>query len=449
VMLMEPPHSIQAEQAVIAAVLMTPDCLLSVSLTGQEFYRGEHKLLWGAIKTLSDGNKPVDAITVSEVLRDDGKLAAAGGIDYLGELIGSSQSAANIGHYAGIVRDKFMERQLIAAGHRIADSGYNEPNRPVLERLAEAQASLMEITDTEQSGEPIHMDKALKAAINEIDDRSRNGGGIAGISSGFKDVDKLIGGFKKGEMILVAARPSMGKSTLAQNFLEHSAIAGRHVLFFSVEMPEAMVATRHIASIGKVPLENLVNAQVDEYGDNMMAALMKLKGRHYHIDDTPSLVSTQILPRAQRVIMKAGKPLDLIVVDYLQKLRDVGDNQNVRIQEISGNIKHAARVLNCPIIALSQLSRECEKRNDKRPMLSDLRDSGSLEQDADVVMFIYRDEVYNELTDFQGIAELLVRKNRNGATGNTFLTSRLDYARFENFSGMLPMRNGRQKHGLD
>jgi replicative DNA helicase len=195
-------------------------------------------------------------------------------------------------------------------------------------------------------------------------------------------------------------------------------------------------------------LENLVQARINDLGGEIVAAGAKMRNRFYHIDDSPSLISSQILLRAQRLQMKMGKPLDLIVVDYIQKLRDPGDNQNQRVQEISGNIKHAARVLNCPIVALSQLSRDCEKRQDKRPMLSDLRDSGSLEQDADIVMFVYRDEVYDKNSNLSGIAEVLVRKNRNGRTGDCSLTSRLQFARFENFTGIRPEQNKRS-YGLE
>lgn len=444
-----PPHSVEAEQALLSAILSDPAVLAELGglLTADMIYMRENRLVFAAAATLAATGQPVDAVTISDELSNTGQLQDAGGLEYLAELA-TSGSTRNAHRYAEIVRGKYLERRLITAAHNISDMGYNGTD-PVEQRLAAAQAELLAIMDASPESGPVHINDAMRKAVEAIEDRSKRGSEFLGVPSGFKDIDAMVGGFKPGEMILVAGRPSMGKSTLAQNFIEHAAVSGKHVLFFSVEMPQEMVSMRHLASLGRANLESLVHAKIDDLGDNIMSAAMKMKNRFYHIDDTPSLVSSQILLRAQRVQMKAGKPLDLIVVDYLQKLRDPGDNQNVRIQEISGNIKHAARVLNCPVIALSQLSRECEKRSDKRPMLSDLRDSGSLEQDADVVMFIYRDEVYHKSPEFAGVAEVLVRKNRNGRTGDCFLTSRLELARFENFHGERPSKQRGSANGFE
>lgn len=443
------PHSVQAEQAILGAILSDNGVIAEIGsrITAAMFYKREHKAVYLACEQLCHDRKPVDGVTLCEALSATGSLSDAGGIEYIAELA-SQPSTRNALHYAEIVRGKYLERRLIQAANKIAQMGY-EGEEPVEQRLAAAQSELLAIVDSAPDGEAVHINQAMRAAAAGIEARHQRGGKMAGISSGFKDLDRMTGGWKPGEMILVAGRPSMGKSTLAQNFIEHAALEGKHVLFFSVEMPQEMVATRHLSSVGRVPLENLINANIKELGDGMVIAGSKLKDRFYSIDDTPSLISSQILLRAQRLQMKVGRPLDLIVVDYIQKLRDPGDNQNVRIQEISGNIKHAARVLNCPIVALSQLSRECEKRQDKRPMLSDLRDSGSLEQDADIVMFIYRDEVYTQTTEMIGIAEVLVRKNRNGQTGDCYLTSRLDIARFENFTGLIPTKQRGGKRGLE
>jgi len=437
-----PPHSDQAEQSLLGAILADNGLMAEIGsrITSAMFYRPEHAAIYSAIEGISRSGKPVDAVTLCEALSVAGRLHEAGGIDFISEL-SVGFSGRNGAHYAEIVRGKYLERRLIVTAGEIADMGH-DASTPVEQRLAAAQTSLLAIMDSAPDGQATHINEALLRVVGAIERRAERGTDLIGLSSGFKDIDALVGGFKPGEMILVAGRPSMGKSTLAQNFIEHSVLAGKHVLFFSVEMPEEMVTMRHLSSIGKVPVENLVQAKIEKLGDEMVTAASKLKNRFYHIDDTPSLTSAQILLRAQRMQMKAKRPLDLIVLDYMQKCRDLGDNQNTRLQEISGNVKHAARVLNCPVVALSQLSRECEKRNDKRPMLSDLRDSGSLEQDADVVMFVYRDEVYNENTDWKGTTEILVRKNRNGRTGNCFLTSRLDLARFENFSGRIPQSVG-------
>lgn len=434
-----PPHSIEAEQSVLSAILMVPDSLANVlDLQADMFYRKEHRLIWEAAREIASQGGAVDALTVAESLRNRNLMAEAGGLSYLEELIGSFQSATNIAAYAAIIRERAMLRSMIVVGNDIAKNAYNPEGQKGESLLAQAHAALLAVTGAESHKGPAHINEALYRTSVALEKREQQGGKMIGISSGFIDLDEIVGGFKPGEMILVAGRPSMGKSTLAQNFIEHAVLDGKHVLFFSVEMPEEMVTIRHLSSIGRVPLESLIQARIGDHGDKVLSAGAKLKNRFYRIDDSPSLISSQILLRAQQVQAKTKKPIDLIVIDYLQKLRDPGDNQNVRVQEISGNVKHAARALNCPVIALSQLSRECEKRNDKRPMLSDLRDSGALEQDADVIMFVYRDEIYNEVTNWKGTAEILVRKNRNGRTGNVLLTTQLDLARFENFTGKRP-----------
>ncbi len=437
--LKHPPHSIEIEQTILAAILLNADALIEVQdiLTPEMFYRREHRVIWESMIELNQNQAPVDVLTVHNYLKASSQLQEAGGIDYLEELVGMSMGASNIVHYATVIRDKALERQLIGIAHGIADNGYFG-TEPVLEKLANAQTQLLSIMVGSTTETTIHIDQSLKDAFKEIDQRHLAGGGISGISTGFKDLDRTIGGLKKGEVVLVAGRPSSGKSTLAQNIIEFTALAGLNVLFFSVEMPERMVTTRHISSVGKIPLEDLISASIFDHSDTMLHVYNKLKGRFYHIDDSPGLLSTQILPRAQRIIMKTGKPLDLIVVDYMQKLRDQNPNTNARLEEISGNIKHTARVLNCPMIALSQLSRECEKRADKRPILSDLRDSGAIEQDADVILFVYRDEMYNKNSELAGTAEVIVGKNRNGKLGKIKLTSRLEIARFENFAGNNP-----------
>jgi replicative DNA helicase len=444
-----PPHSDQAERALLSAVFNDPAVLAELGgrLTAEMFYQRENRFMFAAVTTVAATGKPVDAITVSEQLSDAGELHNAGGLEYLAD-IASAAGSRNAPRYAEIIRGKYLERRLIQAAHTISAMGYDGTD-PVEQRLAAAQSELLAIMDSSPDSGPVHINESMQRAVAAIEDRYNRGGEFIGVPSGFKDLDEMVGGFKPGEMILVAGRPSMGKSTLAQNFIENAVVSGKHVLFFSVEMPQEMVSMRHLSSLGGVNLESLVQARIKDLGDEIVNAAAKMRNRHYHIDDTPSLISSQILLRAQRMQMKTGKPLDLIVVDYIQKLRDPGDNQNTRVQEISGNIKHAARVLNCPVIALSQLSRECEKRNDKRPMLSDLRDSGSLEQDADVVMFIYRDEVYNKTEEFRNVAELLVRKNRNGRTGDCILTSRLHLARFENHFGPRPTKKGANSDGFE
>lgn len=442
------PNSVQAEQAIISAILADGGVLADIggTVTTEMFYGSENRLIFGALSDMAAKGRPADAVMLCDALGASEQLERAGGLEYIADL--ATQGGSRNGkHYAEIVRNKYLERQLIQAARAIMDLS-GDSKIPVEQRLADAQAQLLAVMDSAPQGEATHINDAMKKAVASIEERGERGTDLIGVSSGFKDLDALVGGFKPGEMILVAGRPSMGKSTLAQNFIEHAALAGLNVLFFSVEMPEEMVAIRHLSSLGKASLENLIQARVKDLGEEIVAAGAKMRNRFYHIDDSPSLISSQILLRAQRLQMKTGKPLDLIVVDYIQKLRDPGDNQNQRVQEISGNIKHAARVLNCPIVALSQLSRDCEKRQDKRPMLSDLRDSGSLEQDADIVMFVYRDEVYDKNSNLSGIAEVLVRKNRNGRTGDCSLTSRLEFARFENFTGMRPEQIKRS-YGLE
>lgn len=449
-----PPHSIESEQAVLAAVMLDQSAWPRIAdkLTPADFYRKEHRLMWEAMAAQVADGKPIDVITLSESLMASGKLREAGGVDYLGELLDSNQSASNIEAYAAIVKERSVLRQLISLGHSIADSGYNAEGRTSDELLASAQSGLMAIDASTKDAEPVSITKSLKAAVKYLEDRYNGGGGMVGLSTGFKDLDAMTGGLRDGEMILVAGRPSMGKSTIAQNIIEKAALSGKHVLFFSVEMPEQMVSLRHMASCGSVELDRLMKADMDHAADGAMVAVSKLKDRFYTIDDSPSLTSSQMLARAQRVAMKAGKRIDLIVIDYLQKLRDKGENQNTRVGEISANTKHLAREMSCPVIALSQLSRECEKRPlaHRRPVLSDLRDSGNLEQDADVVLFVYREEVYDPQSKMSGIAEVVCAKNRNGPTGSCLLASQLQFARFQNFAGKRPEENRRaSSYGLE
>jgi replicative DNA helicase len=426
-----PPHSAEAETALLAAMIESNRLINEIDyIHSDEFYRLENQIIYTRLQALAFVGKPVDAVTLVDALDSAGELDRAGGTDYIVELMTQSRGPANANHYANIIREKAMKRRLIRIGHEIAESGFGDGD--VQESIDHAQGLVMGI-ETSSESEPEHINSILRDAIAEIDRRHRGGNQVVGVPSGFIDLDRLITSFQPGQLIIVAGRPGSGKTTVAMNIVENVTIGGKFCLVFNLEMTKRMLAMKSLSSLGKIPYDSVKKGEIDDHCDKLTAATARFKDRTLYIDDNARLTSAQLVSRARKVAQKCGKKIDLIVLDYLQLLNDKGDGHE-RITKISRAIKIAAKELDCPIIALSQLSRALESRANKRPILADLRESGSLEQDADVVIMVYRDEIHEENSNQKGITEIIVRKQREGETGTVYLASRLDICRFENMT---------------
>ncbi len=448
-----PPHSIDAEQAVLAALMLDNsrwDAVNEVLLTG-DFYRKEHRLIYDAMQKQTADSKPIDVITLSEVLRSANLLQEAGGVDYLGELLASNQSAANIVAYAGIIKERAVLRHLIGVGHGIADSGYNPDGRDSAELMEAAEQAVFRIADTRpRDGGPQALKPILKSAVERIEKLFEAKGNITGVSTGFKDLDEMTSGLQQSDLIIVAGRPSMGKTSFAMNMVEHATLHNdKPVLVFSLEMPADSLVIRMLSSIGRIDQTRMRNGRLEnEDWDKLGMALAKLRNRPLHIDDTSGLSPSDMRSRARRVAREHGQ-LGLIMVDYLQLMQIKGSSENRtgEISEISRSLKLMAREFSCPVVALSQLNRSLEQRPNKRPVMSDLRESGAIEQDADVIMFVYRNEVYEpDKPETKGVAEIIIGKQRNGPIGMVNLSFIGKHTRFENFMPM-PGMSSRNEWG--
>lgn len=422
-----PPFSLEAEQALIGSVIARSQVMVDIELTAEMFYRREHRNIWEAMQSLFDDRKPIDTLTVMEALTDSEKLKDSGGIEYLAEVAGSG-SSHNAIHYAEIVRSRYLERKMISAGHGIASLGY-EPG-DIEEKINKAHGFMAGL-QTIETDEATSISDCLRESIHALEKRHDRKGEIDGMKTGYADLDNQLMGIQNGDLVIVAGRPSMGKTTLAMNIAENIAMAGELVVVFSLEMPKRKLADRMVCSVGKVPYRNFKNGDLnDDQWDHCMSATVRLKTKTLYIDDKSTLTSRQILSRARRIAHKLNLKPALVVVDYLQLLTDRGEGVG-RITEISRNLKLTAKELDCPLIAISQLSRKCEERSDKRPLMSDLRESGAIEQDADIIAMVYRDEQYNQNTESKGIAEVIICKARDGETGTVFMAAALDRCRFE------------------
>ena len=448
-----PPHSIEAEQAVLAALMLDNsrwDAVNEVLLPG-DFYRKEHRLIYEAMQKQTADARPIDVITLSEVLRTANLLQEAGGVDYLGELLGSNQSAANIVAYAGIIKERAVLRHLIGVGHGIADSGYNPDGRASSELLDAAEQAVFRLADNRaRDGGPQALKPILKSAVERIEKLFEAKGNITGLSTGFKDIDELTSGLQQSDLVIVAGRPSMGKTSFAMNMVEHATLHNdKPVLVFSLEMPADSLVIRMLSSIGRIDQSRMRNGKLEnDDWDKLSMALAKLRNRPLHIDDTSGLSPSEMRARARRVAREHG-PLGLIMVDYLQLMQIKGSSENRtgEISEISRSLKLMAREFICPVVALSQLNRSLEQRPNKRPVMSDLRESGAIEQDADVIMFVYRHEVYEpDKAETKGVAEVIIGKQRNGPIGMVNLSFIGKHTRFENFMPM-PGMSSRNEWG--
>ena len=446
------PHSIEAEQAVIAAVVQDNRVMSEIDwLLESDFYLSAHVVIWRKIQVMAMQNLPVDPVLLVNALEQSGEIEIAGGVDSLVEILTSGRGVSNVGHYANIIRDRSTSREMIRIAHEIAEIGYSGDE---IQTKIDAAQSLTARLESKSLDEPKHINDVLRRTIDGIDNRFRNTGEIVGLETGFSDLDKATNGLSRGNLIIVAGRPSMGKTTFALNIAENVALSGKLVIFISLEMPDEDLMLKSLSSIGGAPLNNLRSKPCEDDWPMLTAAASKLKDKRLYIDDQSVMSSTQVLSRCRRIAAKERQEPALVVVDYLQLLTDEGDETS-RITKISRNMKLAAGALGCPIIVLSQLNREVEKMNDKRPKMSHLRQSGAIEQDADMVIMMYRDEVYNESTTNQkGVAEAIIRKQRNGPLKTIYLSSQLDRSRFKTLENYIPPadpmpKNGRRYDGYD
>jgi replicative DNA helicase len=438
-----PPHSIEAEQSVLGGLLLDNSAWDRAGdlLTDSDFYRYEHKAIYRAIGDLVAATKPADVITVYEQLQGVGKAEECGGVAYLNALAQSVPSAANLRRYAEIVRDRAVLRKLIEASDEIATTAFNPQGRSVSQILDEAESRVFQIGEegqrTRQGFQT--MDQLVVALIDRVTELHENGAeDVTGVRTGFYDMDRLTAGLQPGDLIVLAARPSMGKTAFALNIAENVAVQeGLPVVVFSMEMGASQLAVRMVGSLGRIDQSHLRTGRLtdDEWG-RLSDAVDRLKSASVFIDETPALNPAELRARARRQARQCGR-LGLIVVDYLQLMSGSStsdENRATELGEISRGLKALAKELQCPVMALSQLNRSVESRNDKRPMMSDLRESGAIEQDADVIMFIYRDDYYNKDSKEPGVAEIILGKQRNGPVGTIKLTFLKPLTRFDNLA---------------
>lgn len=434
------PHSVEAEQSVLGGLLLSADAWDAVSeaVTAADFYRPGHRLIFRQILKLADALEPIDVITVADKLQASGELESAGGLSYLTELAQNTPSASNIRAYAQVVRERASLRSLIEVAQEIADSGFNPDGRTSDELINEAERSIMQISEQgPKAGGPLDVNPLLQAALERIDELSKSDSHITGLSTGFADLDDKTAGLQKSDLVIVAGRPSMGKTSFAMNLVENAVLnQEKPVLVFSMEMPADQLIIRMLSSIGRIDQRRIRVGKLED-GDwpKLTLAINKLKDCPLFIDDTPALTPTEVRSRARKVYREHGG-IAMIMIDYLQLMQVAGSSEGrtAEISEISRSLKAIAKEFSVPMVALSQLNRSLEQRPNKRPVNSDLRESGAIEQDADVIMFIYRDEVYNPESAEKGTAEIIIGKQRNGPIGTSRLAFQGEFTRFENLA---------------
>ncbi len=436
-----PPQSVEAEQAVLGGLMLDPNAYdrIADQLNDSDFYRRDHQLIYRAIAELAQKSKPFDAVTLGEWFESMGLAEQVAGGAYLIELASTTPSAANIVAYAEIVRDKAVLRQLIDVGTGIVNDGFQPDGRDSDMILEEAEKQVLAIAQSRTSGRSDFTDvqKALVEAFDVLQTRYANGGSVTGLPTGYTEFDELTAGLQKTDLIILAARPAMGKTTLALNMAEFAAFKSKQpVAVFSMEMSASQLALRLISSVGRVNAQRLRTGQLeDEDWSRVTSAIRQLKEVKIFIDDEPGLSPVKLAAKARRLKREHG--LGLIVIDYLQLMSVPGNSENraTEISEISRSLKGLAKELQVPVIALSQLNRSLETRADKRPVMADLRESGAIEQDADMIVFIYRDDYYNkENSPDKGLAEVIIGKQRSGPTGSIKLKFFGEYTRFDNLS---------------
>ena len=436
-----PPHSVQGEQSVLGGLMLNSEAWNEISdkISSEDFYRREHQLIFKAMRSLSEADQPLDVVTIAEELERRAELNDVGGMPYLGMLANETPTASNVPAYARIVREQSVMRQLIKVGNKIADSGYRPEGRPVDDLLDQAETEVFKIAEQKDKGRQGFQDiqALLTKTVDKIDELFNSDDALTGVSSGFSDFDGRTSGLQKADLVIVAGRPSMGKTTFAMNMCENVAIgAGVPVAIFSMEMPAESLTMRMISSLGRINQQAVRSGKLeDDDWPRVTSAVNILSQAKIFIDDSAALTPNEIRARCRRLQKEHGQ-LGMVMVDYLQLMRapEAGDNRVNEISAISRGLKALAKELNCPVVALSQLNRSLEQRPNKRPVMSDLRESGAIEQDADLIVFIYRDEVYNEDSPDKGKAEIIIAKQRNGPIGTVNLTFQGQFTRFDNFA---------------
>ncbi|MDW1907004.1 replicative DNA helicase [Vibrio sp. 705] len=439
-----PPHSLEAEQSVIGGLLLDNERWDTVAerVVSSDFYSRPHRLIFEGVKTTLEAGKPLDLITLSEYLERHELLEDVGGFAYLADLAKNTPSAANINAYADIVAERAIVRGLIGVANEIADAGYDPQGRSSEDLIDMAESKVFAIAEsrTSENEGPQNVDNILEKTLERIELLYKTPqDGVTGVDTGFTDLNKKTAGLQGSDLVIVAARPSMGKTTFAMNLCENAAMQQeKPVLIFSLEMPAEQLMMRMLASLSRVDQTKIRTGQLDDEDwariSSTMGILMQKK--NMYIDDSSGLTPTEVRSRARRIAREHGG-LSMIMVDYLQLMRvpSLTDNRTLEIAEISRSLKALAKELNVPVVALSQLNRSLEQRADKRPVNSDLRESGSIEQDADLIMFIYRDEVYHPDSPYKGTAEIIIGKQRNGPIGSVRLTFQGQHSRFDNYAG--------------
>ncbi|XOJ85319.1 replicative DNA helicase [Methylophilaceae bacterium Uisw_099_01] len=440
-----PPHSIEAEQSILGGLLIDNKAIdrIAGQVSASDFYRNDHRIIFTHISKLIDNNDPADIVTVAESLEQNAELTKVGGVAYLGLVADNTPTASNISGYAKIVRERSIMRNLVEVGSDIVESAFSPQGKDAQQLLDESESKIFQIADAGASEKLgfIDIKELLPKAAQRIDDLYQldDPNGVTGVPTGYADLDQKTAGLQPGDLIIIAGRPSMGKTSLALNIAEHVGMeAGLPVAIFSMEMGAAQLTMRLLGSVGKLDQHKMRIGQLeDEDWPKLTNALGSLNEAPIFIDEGSALNSYEVRARARRLHRQQGK-LGLIVIDYIQLMSAANEqsteNRATEVSEISRSLKALAKELNVPVVALSQLNRSVESRPDKRPMMSDLRESGAIEQDADVIMFIYRDEVYNPETAEKGVAEIILSKQRNGPTGTVKLTFLGQYTRFENYA---------------
>lgn len=436
-----PPHSLEAEQSVLGGLLLDNAAWDQVAdrVVKEDFYRADHRLIFAAIRSLAERGSPFDVVTLKEHLERNNQLEDAGGLAYLAVLARDTPSAANISAYADIVRERAVLRQLIQVGTEIAGSAYNPEGRDSRQLLDEAESRVFAIAEKGARGREgfVGVKELLTRAVDRIDTLFQRDNPVTGVPTGWHDFDEMTAGLQAGDMVIVAGRPSMGKTSFAMNIAENAAI--KHdmpVAIFSMEMPGEHLVLRMMSSLGRIDQHRVRTGKLeDDDWPRLTSAVSILAEKPLFIDDSAALSPSEVRARARRLQREHGA-LGLIIIDYLQLMQVPGNSENraTEISEISRGLKALAKELDAPVIALSQLNRSLEQRPNKRPVMSDLRESGAIEQDADLICFIYRDEVYNPESPDKGIAEIIIGKQRNGPIGTVRLTFLGKYTRFENFA---------------
>ncbi len=435
-----PPHSIEAEQAVLGGLMLVPAALEIVGdvLVADDFFDKIHQMIYRAIVDLSAKGVSHDAVTLGDWFHSQGRAESTGGASYIIELANSTPSAANIGAYAAIVRDKALLRRLIDASSEIAGEAFEPSSKSARDVIDIAEQKIFRIAEfgSRGRGGPIVVREGIREVVESIYHRHKHPDKPIGLSTGFTDLDKILTGLQPSDLVIIAARPAMGKTAIALNIAEHAAVAhGTTTVVFSMEMSSAQLSLRLLAARGRINQQHLMSGELaEEEWPRLTNAISVLHQAPLYIDDTPALSPLELRNRARR--LRREHDLGLIVVDYLQLMQtpSTRENRNAEISEISRNLKALAKELNVPVIALSQLNRALEHREDKRPMMADLRESGAIEQDADVILFIYRDEYYNRESTERGVAEVIIGKHRKGPTGTVKLLFRGECARFNNLA---------------